>query len=576
GVPPDLQVNEFVREQLYGCILGRPSPGVAEVAYWRGQIVARLITPAQVYEAFFASQEYAKKNVSDEAFAKQLYQCVLFREPESAEAVQYWASQPQRSVTLEKFLGSSEFQNGIAPALDAMVWDGMRQTVSASHVAGDYRFATGSFLLEGARYVQNMGSDSIFVYLTPRYKIDYPGDDFGSPRTLKELAMSKPYQELFKMPFRVFVITVFTFTNCDWNPQMPFSAARATAEANEVQELADYLMKTYRGTGKKFILKNWEGDWWLAGVFDPVKATEVSQAVVDSATAWWFARQTGVDRARAANPDSDVKVLHAIEFVLLPPYGSVLSRIVPYVWSDMVAYSAWRTTTWPDRPIGAPEEIRQRIMDDVWFIRSYPGVGERPLMISEYGFPEKYFSDSGKRAEVAARAFLEAGVEHAFFWEILDNECEKNMGESGAPGNCPGFGLIRKDGTRAPAWYALRHILDVRNNAEFVGELPAGAVMEAGKQYKVSLTFRNTGDIPWDAANGYRLGSWNPQDNFVWGQNRIELASGESVPPGGQKTFTFTITVPTAPGTYQFQWRMVQDGAEWFGGVSPNVAVEVK
>lgn len=39
-------------------------------------------------------------------------------------------------------------------------------------------------------------------------------------------------------------------------------------------------------------------------------------------------------------------------------------------------------------------------------------------------------------------------------------------------------------------------------------------------------------------------------------------------------TFSFTITAPPAPGAV-FQWRMVQDGNEWFGATSAGVQVTV-
>ena len=42
-----------------------------------------------------------------------------------------------------------------------------------------------------------------------------------------------------------------------------------------------------------------------------------------------------------------------------------------------------------------------------------------------------------------------------------------------------------------------------------------------------------------------------------------------------QQSYTFNLTAPTTPGTYNFQSRLVQDGVEWFGEISPNVAISV-
>jgi hypothetical protein len=110
------------------------------------------------------------------------------------------------------------------------------------------------------------------------------------------------------------------------------------------------------------------------------------------------------------------------------------------------------------------------------------------------------------------------------------------------------------------------------NNAMFISQsVPTS--MQGGQSYTVSVTMQNTGSTTWTNDANYRLGSQNPQDNVTWGFNRVYLPS--VVSPGAQVTFTFDVTAPTTPGTYNFQWRMVQDGVEWFGDYTPNVLVSV-
>ena len=112
------------------------------------------------------------------------------------------------------------------------------------------------------------------------------------------------------------------------------------------------------------------------------------------------------------------------------------------------------------------------------------------------------------------------------------------------------------------------------NDAAYVSQ-SVPSPMCTGKSYSVSVTMRNTGTTTWTAAGNYRLGSQNPQDNTIWGTGRVFLSGSDSIGPGASKTFAFTVTAPSTPGTYNFQWRMVQDGVEWFGGYTPNVAVTV-
>jgi hypothetical protein len=103
------------------------------------------------------------------------------------------------------------------------------------------------------------------------------------------------------------------------------------------------------------------------------------------------------------------------------------------------------------------------------------------------------------------------------------------------------------------------------------------ASMVAGQTYPVSLTLRNVGTMTWSPigaqCGAFRLGSASPYNNTTWGSTRAELPA--SVAPGGQVTFNFSVTAPAAPGTYTFQWQMVQECVTWFGQVPPGVAVSV-
>ncbi|MGM9474510.1 patatin-like phospholipase family protein [Pseudarthrobacter sp. YS3] len=110
------------------------------------------------------------------------------------------------------------------------------------------------------------------------------------------------------------------------------------------------------------------------------------------------------------------------------------------------------------------------------------------------------------------------------------------------------------------------------NDAVFVRqEVPNS--LPRGASLPVTITMRNSGTTTWTPANSHRLGSQSPQDNLVWGSGRQELPN--AVGPGAQVTFAFTITAPPPPGA-TFQWRMLQEGNEWFGSMTPAVFVGVE
>jgi len=112
----------------------------------------------------------------------------------------------------------------------------------------------------------------------------------------------------------------------------------------------------------------------------------------------------------------------------------------------------------------------------------------------------------------------------------------------------------------------------VARAATFVGDsVPSEMVI--GQQYPVSVSMQNTGSQSWSAAQAFRLGSQNPGDNTRWGLHRVDVSG--SVHTGGTAVFSFTAKAPSTPGTYSFQWRMVQDGVAWFGATTTNRSITV-
>jgi hypothetical protein len=114
------------------------------------------------------------------------------------------------------------------------------------------------------------------------------------------------------------------------------------------------------------------------------------------------------------------------------------------------------------------------------------------------------------------------------------------------------------------------------NDAAFVSQNVPVSVA-AGTTFSAEITMRNTGTTTWTtgAPGVYRLGAENPRDNTTWGAARAPMAPGTLVAPGETYTFQRNATAPAAAGIYDFQWRMVQEGVEWFGQPSDNLQIEV-
>ena len=113
------------------------------------------------------------------------------------------------------------------------------------------------------------------------------------------------------------------------------------------------------------------------------------------------------------------------------------------------------------------------------------------------------------------------------------------------------------------------------DNAEFVSQnVPASVAPGAG--FQAEFTMRNTGETTWGEADGYRLGSWNPQDNDTWSTGRIEIQGATTVAPNDTYLFTANLTAPATPGSYTMQWRMVHEFAAWFGDPTAELTIQVE
>ena len=103
------------------------------------------------------------------------------------------------------------------------------------------------------------------------------------------------------------------------------------------------------------------------------------------------------------------------------------------------------------------------------------------------------------------------------------------------------------------------------NNAACLA-VSAPADVTAGREFSAAVTMQNIGTKTWTAdSTPHKLGSQNPQDNIRWGLTRVGLPGGISIFPWQTVTFSFVARAPSVPGSYSFNWRMLEESVQRFG-----------
>ncbi len=120
--------------------------------------------------------------------------------------------------------------------------------------------------------------------------------------------------------------------------------------------------------------------------------------------------------------------------------------------------------------------------------------------------------------------------------------------------------------------------------------------MIKGTSATVTVTMKNTGTTTWETSQVREITQGTvktTRTSFAlravghdWGVGRVNVTG--SVAPNAPGSFEFTITAPSAPATYAFQWRMARDtvvierptipaSADWgFGATTPRKLIVVE
>lgn len=415
----------------------------------------------------------------------------------------------------------------------------MGDIVGATHVGGRYHFTTRPFLKEGSDRILEMGSNSIKLWLNnaPGRNYHYNtnwGAYLRDVRSVTDLIKTPYYQEVLNLPFNTIVLMTTEFSVPDWKSGM--TEGKAAPVRAELQELTEYLLTEFRGTGKTFIITNWETDNNIRlRETDPSLWDQYIQGMID----WTNARQDGIIAGRNNVGMDGVAVFGAFESNHIPLHANfdwpvTIDVVVPHTYCDIYSYSNWGTKV--------PGEEWQ-IIENLDYIASKappsPYFGRRNVFLGEWGayevsymseqFPElpgdtrihDEYSDRRQR-EVVMRNLdlsLRWGVPYALYWQIYGNGLRSgvslNLGDTAVEQQLRGVWLIRAPSPLYDLPYSYTstwgHLSSLMNTNRLFDELLS---FDGLYNYSEGIVL-NTDEPDWSGPEYSRVGRSNNSSQWI-------------------------------------------------------------
>ena len=333
----------------------------------------------------------------------------------------------------------------------------LRDCLGVAHVDGKYFLTEGDYLDEGADQVLATGSRVIKVYLVPKR---YPWNS-DWPRDLKnavEVAQTPYFRALFDQPFNTFIVTVYSAGRDDHYWTTGLSLEQQSDETRQFHDLTKYLLTTYRGSRKTFVLQHWEGDWALRDIDHHTYDEKFTppQSSIDGMIKWLNARQAGIIQARNEVRDSDVHVYGATEanrvMDAIDGKPSVALSVLPHTAVDLVSYSAWDSQDDAMTLTQAVDFLASHLPPTAAF-----GQNTHSVYIGEFGAPENGRGPDRVRKNIdnVVSVLKSRELPWAIYWQIYCNELMKGAPAPPVNGKNDavlGFWMIKPDGTHGVAW----------------------------------------------------------------------------------------------------------------------------
>jgi len=321
---------------------------------------------------------------------------------------------------------------------------------------------------DGINLIAGLGGHVARLVLSPLYYSEYGSATGCYPNySLAALAQEPDIQRALDDPrINAFILTAYdgvSFGDCSTskflNPRF-YTPANVAAMKAEYRDFVLYLFRRYAGSGRHFVISNWESDNAVycnamsEYASDPAFRLQCDnnypsyydgnrnvQDSLDGLRLWFETRQEGIaEGIRLAEQQAlgGLEVVHAPEINsvrLLESNGfpSVLQDVLSQIHVDCVSYSAYEAAN-ANRPADA-------LAADIRTIRAATAADQ--IIIGEVGYSRSVWHDA---AATRLRAFIDAafasGVEYVVSWNLNDQDAAFDFGAFDSAGKITSTGLL--------------------------------------------------------------------------------------------------------------------------------------
>lgn len=305
-------------------------------------------------------------------------------------------------------------------------------TLGLQGIGSNYQFTDENALVEQAKAIKGMGSNLLKISLgkgsAEKYKLGKAAR--RAETVLGYIEASPEIHQALDMDFAYYQAWVHTFTAAKWRDGITMPEAKLFYD--EMYALSEWLLTRYSGTGKTFMIGNWEGDWLLhrPGGRD---STPLERAVLGM-VAWLNIRQLAIDNAKANVPHENVELYHYVEVNLVKKAmqgkTSIAHSVLPQTNVDLVSYSSYEAIKRSPKP--DIDSIRQPLTEIMAYLESQlqPKEGlpfNRRVFIGEYG----YHANKAKpltvkqqfmKSRFVMQVALELDLPFSLIWQLYNNE----------------------------------------------------------------------------------------------------------------------------------------------------------